>query len=181
MLSKNKLLNYYAILGQLNQPDGKVVADLGCGQFGYFVFPLARLVGGSGKVYAIDVLPGALEAIKRQARLENLAQIETVWSDLEVAGATPVHGKKLDAAFLINVLYQAHDGLDMIREAVRMLKSGGKLIVVEWSEKAKELGPPPSQRIKKDKLLAGITSLGLELDQDFSPGSYHYGLTFKKK
>jgi ubiquinone/menaquinone biosynthesis C-methylase UbiE len=181
MMSKNKLLNYYAILGQLSQPDDKVVADLGCGQFGYFVFPLARLVGPSGKVYAVDVLPGVLDSIKKQARLENLSQIETVWSNLEVFGATKIKEKALDAAFLINVLHQAHNGLDMIKEAARMIKPGGRLVLVDWSPKAKGFGPPPSQRLKPDKLLATVSGMGLELEQDFSPGAYHFGLTFKKK
>jgi len=181
MITKNKFINYYSILGQLNQPDGKIVADLGCGQYGYFVFPLAKLVGKTGKVYAVDILPGALEAIKRQARLENLPQIETVWSNLEIHGGSAITNQTLDAAFLINTLYQASQSLDMMREVARMIKSGGKLVLVDWSDKAREIGPPPAQRVKKDKLLAMASELKLELEQDFSPGAYFYGLTFIKR
>ena len=38
---------------------GEVVADIGAGS-GYFTFPLARKVGPTGKVYAVDIQPEML-------------------------------------------------------------------------------------------------------------------------
>jgi len=181
MMSNNKLLSASAILGQLGVAKDMKVADLGCGQYGYFVFSLARMVGAAGRVYGVDIIKGALELIKKQAKLENLPQIETVWSDLEVYGATPIPSGSLDAAFLINTLYQSHHSLDMLKEAMRMLKPQGKLVIVDWGEKDKNIGPPPFQRVKKEKLLAVLAGLGLVLEQEFSPGAYHYGLNYKKK
>ena len=59
------------------------MAELGCGNFG-FVFPIARLVGRSGKVYAVDILKSTLQEIKARATKENLPQVITIWSNLEI-------------------------------------------------------------------------------------------------
>jgi ubiquinone/menaquinone biosynthesis C-methylase UbiE len=179
MIAKNNLLNVDLILRELPQGDNLQVADLGCGNFGFFVFPLARLVGKNGKVYAVDIIKSALDEISRRARLENLSQVETVWSNLEVFGATKIEAGQLDAALLINTLYQAKSNLDMLQESIRMIKPGGKLIIVEWNDEH-PFGPAAEQHIKESKLKTMLGKLNLELESEFNPGKFHYGLVFKK-
>ena len=53
---------------------GDYVADFGAGH-GYFVIPLARTVGGDGKVYALDIQKEVLEIIRAKAKLEHLLNI----------------------------------------------------------------------------------------------------------
>jgi ubiquinone/menaquinone biosynthesis C-methylase UbiE len=180
MMAKNTLLDAELILSYLpNRTDAKV-ADLGCGNFGYFVFPLAKLVGKHGRVYAVDIIKSALAEIKKKAHTNNLPQIETIWSNLEKSGGTKIIKNSLDAAFLINTLYQADKTLDMLKEAVRLLKPKGRLIIVDWNEEPSPLGPALTQRVKKDKLVSAILKLDLKLEKEFKPGAYHYGLVFKK-
>ncbi|MFA4942212.1 MAG: class I SAM-dependent methyltransferase [Patescibacteria group bacterium] len=179
MIAKNNLLNVNLILSQLLEVKDLKVADLGCGNFGFFVFPLAHLVGKNGQVYAVDIMKGALDDIFRRARLENLPQVKTVWSDLEVFGATKIEAGQLDAAFLINTLHQAKNSLDMLKESVRMIKPGGKLIIVDWNDEH-PFGPAKEQHIKEAKLKAAASKLSLELESEFNPGDSHYGLVFKK-
>ncbi len=179
MITKNTLLNVDLILKELPEKDHLQVADLGCGNFGFFVFPLAHLVGKQGKVYAVDIIKSALDDISRRARLENLTQVETVWSNLEIYGATKIEAGQLDAALMINTLYQAKNSLDMLRESIRMIKPGGKLIVVEWDDEH-PFGPAKEQHIKEAKLKTTLGKLDLELESEFNPGKFHYGLVFKK-
>jgi ubiquinone/menaquinone biosynthesis C-methylase UbiE len=180
MITKNSLLNIELILSQLERKEEMIVADLGCGNYGFFVFPLAQLVGKSGKVYAVDILKSSLEEIKRKARLENLNQVETVWSNLEKVGSTKISTDSVDVVFLINTLFQADKTIDMLKEATRLLKPSGELIIVDWSEEEASFGPPLTQRVKKDKLKNALVKLGLKLKIEFIPGAYHYGLIFKK-
>lgn len=181
MLTKNLLLDVKTILKKIPASPGAAIADLGCGNFGYFVFPLARLIGKQGKVYAVDVIKSALDDIKRKAKAENLPQIETVWSNLEIYGATKIKKETLDMAILINTLHQAVRPIDMLKETIRMIKPEGEILIIDWDDKDYILGPSAGQRIKKDKLLSAAEKLNLKLVEDFRPGRLHYGLVFAKK
>ncbi len=174
------LIDVNHILEKAQIAESMQVADLGCGTLGHFVFPLAKIVGKNGKIYAVDILKIALDTIRRRIKLENFKNIETVWSDLEVFKATKIESSGLDAAMLLNTLYLSHKRAEIIRESVRMLKQGGKLIIVEWQSANIPFGPPMTERVKKDSLIHGAGKLGLKLIDEFIAGQYHYGVIFEK-
>jgi ubiquinone/menaquinone biosynthesis C-methylase UbiE len=176
----NALLDVNFILNKAQVGENAKVADLGCGASGHFVFPASKLVGKDGKVYAVDILKTNLENVNKRAKLENLENIKTVWSDLEIFGATKIEAGSLDVALLINTLYQSHKRAEIIREAVRMTKKDGKLVIVEWKSISSPLGPPVEERVKIDLLKAGAKKLGSNLEEEFEAGQYHYGLIFIK-
>lgn len=176
----NILLDVNFILSKTQISENMRVADLGCGASGHFVFPAARIVGKRGRIYAVDILKTVLEEIKKRIKQENLSNIETVWSNLEIFKATKIESGSLDVALLINTLYQSNKRVEIIRETVRMLKKGGKLLIVEWKNVSSPFGPPAEERVKLDLLKIGGRRLGLELEDEFDAGQYHYGVLFVK-
>lgn len=177
----NVLLDENFILSKAQIAEKMCVANLGCGASGRFVFPVAELVGRKkGKVFAVDILKTVLERIERRAKQENFSNIETVWSNLEVFGATKVEAESVDVALVINVLYQSQRRPEIMREAIRLLKRGGRLVIVEWKNTASPLGPPVEDRVKENLLEQAGKKLGLSLEEEFEAGQYHYGLIFIK-
>lgn len=156
------------------------VADLGCGSSGHFVFPASGLVGKNGIVYAVDILRTALETINKRARAENFANIKTIWSNLEIFGATKIEAGSLDIGLLINTLYQSHKRAEILRESIRLIKKDGKLVIVEWKNIAAPFGPPAEERVKKELVDNACKKLGLRPDAEFEAGQYHYGLIYIK-
>lgn len=177
---KTALFDIDSILRKITIEENQKVAELGCGNFGFFVWPLAKLVGRRGEVYAVDILKSTLEEIKRQALKENLPQIKTIWSNLELFKATNIETSSLDCALLINVLYQSEKRTDIIREAIRLLKRNGKLLIVEWENTDSPLGPKPEKRVKLDSLKSAAPKLGLDIKESFVAGPYHYGIILTK-
>ncbi|MFA5360182.1 MAG: methyltransferase domain-containing protein [Patescibacteria group bacterium] len=176
----NTLIDVNLLFSKAQIGDRMKVADLGCGSSGHFVFPGARIVGKRGIMYAVDILRTALEAINKRARVENLANIKTVWSDLEIFGATKIEAGSLDVGLLINTLYQSHKRAEILRESIRLLKKNGKLVIVEWKNIAAPFGPPAEERVKKDLLENAVKKLGLKPEDEFEAGPYHYGLIYIK-
>jgi ubiquinone/menaquinone biosynthesis C-methylase UbiE len=176
----NTLLDVGLILTKAELGQGMTVADLGCGTTGHFVFPASDIVGRRGTVYAVDIMKVALEAIKKRVLEENRMNIITVWSDLEIFGATKIESSSLDRALLINTLYQSHKRAEILRETVRMMKSKAKLVVVEWKSISIPFGPPPEERVNMNQLVIGARKLGLEMEEEFFVGQFHYGLLFVK-
>lgn len=176
----NALLDANFVLNKINIEERQKIADLGCGAAGHYIFKASSLVGKNGKVYAVDILKSVLEGVKRRTEVENIKNIETVWSDLEIFGATKIEAGSLDVALLINTLYQSRKRVEIIREAGRMLKKGGVLMIVEWARVAITFGPPVKERVKLDLLIDGSKKLGFKLENKFDASKYHYGVIFKK-
>lgn len=176
----NTLLDANLILSKSQVEEKMKVADLGCGSSGHFVFPAARLVGKKGMVYAVDILRTVLETINKRARAENFANIKTIWSNLEIFGATKIEAGSLDVALLINTLYQSHKRAEILRESIRLVKRNGELVVVEWKNIAAPFGPPAEERVKKELLDSAAKKLGLRPEEEFEAGQYHYGLIYVK-
>lgn len=174
------LFDIPAIIRKMKIEEGQAVADLGCGNFGFFVWPLARLVGRHGQVFAVDILKSNLDEIKRVALKDNLPQVKTIWSNLEVFKATQIENSRLDAALLINVLHQSEKKAEILRETLRLLKRNGQLLIVEWGNSDSPLGPKKEKRVKLESLKTAAEKLGLELQKEFLAGPYHYGLIFTK-
>ena len=180
VIGGNALIDVNFILKKVGVGDKMKVADLGCGSSGHFVFPASDLVGKNGKVYAVDILKTALESINRRAKQENLANVKTVWSDIEKFGATNIEANSIDVGFLVNTLYQSNKRPEIMRETVRMIKKGGKLIIAEWDKISSPLGPPTEERVDKELLRIASKRLGLDITEEFSAGPYHYGIIFTK-
>lgn len=168
------------ILSKISIEEKQQVAELGCGNFGFFVWPLARLVGRQGRVYAVDILKPTLEEVSKEAKKNNLPQVLTVWSNLEIFKATGIETNSLDSALLINVLHQSDKKIEILREAIRLLKRGGKLLIIEWKNEDLPLGPPPEKRVKLESLKSAIPKIGLNIREEFEAGPYHYGLILTK-
>ncbi|MFH1522828.1 MAG: methyltransferase domain-containing protein [Patescibacteria group bacterium] len=176
----NVLLDVNYILEKAQVGKDMKVADLGCGASGHFVFSIARLVGKGGRVYAVDILRTVLKTIERRIKQDNLKNIITIWSDLEVFGATKIESGSLDIGLLANTLYQSHKRVEILRESIRMLKKRGKLMIIEWKNIASPFGPPAEEQVKIELLKMGAKKLGLEIEDEFDAGKYHYGLLFTK-
>ena len=109
-----------------------------------------------------------------------MEKLKTIWSNLEIFGATKIEAGSLDIAMLINTLHQSHKRAEILRESVRLLKKNGKLVIVEWKNIAAPLGPPLTERVKKELIDNGAKKLGLQAEEEFEAGQYHYGLIYIK-
>ncbi len=178
--SKNQLLDINFVLNKLKIKERHLVADLGCGKFEYFVKPLAEIVGEKGIVYAVDIIKDTVEDVKKSAWENNLKQVKAVWSDLEIFKGAKINSSSLDRALLINVLNQSEKKAEILREAVRLLKTGGFLLIIDWQLSAAPLGPEPRRRVNPDAIKEAAPKLGLELINEFTAGPFHYALIFNK-
>jgi SAM-dependent methyltransferase/DNA-binding HxlR family transcriptional regulator len=142
-------------------PTSWTVADLGCGT-GALTAELAPRVR---KVVAVDRSAAMLRAARR--RVEALPNVELHEADL---AALPLEGGRCDAALLVLVLAYLEDPLPALREAVRILRPGGRLVVVDAARHGDEalrgrmgqvhpgFDPEALAALAREAGLAGITS-----------------------
>lgn len=158
---------------------GDRVADFGAGS-GFFTATLAKAVGSEGKVYAIEVQKSLVDTISELARNQNLSNILPIWGDLEEPNESQLNDGEVDVVLLVNTLFQLEDKAAALSEAKRVLRSGGKLFVVDWSESYGGLGPSPEAVLEKVDAETMCESVGFVPERDFDAGDHHYGLAFRK-
>lgn len=177
----NELLDpQYLLREELQVFYGARLADLGCGGAGFFTLQAAKLVGDKGKVYAVDILKSNLKSVESRAKMEGLDNITTCWSNLEIFGATKIHDKILDFALVINVLFQNKKHESILKEATRMLKGGGKLLVADWKAGHFPFGPSLKDKVDPQKIRQIASGLDLKEIKFFEAGGFHYGFIFEK-
>jgi len=167
------------VLVQLDIKEGMKIADFGCGH-GYFAIPIARAVGSEGRVYAIDVLAEALEAVRSRAQLENIVNIETSRGNLETPGGSNLGDSSVDMVLLHNVLFQSQKKSDIIKEARRVLKIGGSFEIIDWQEVRASIGPENGWRLAPEEARRLAESEGFIFAKSFDAGEYHFGLLFRQ-
>ncbi len=178
---KSEMLDYGQILQNILQiQNGDMVADLGAGG-GLPTMQASRLVGEQGQVYSVDIVKGTLSEIESKARMTGVHNIKTIWSNLEIVGATKINEGSLDFALLFNILFQSKKHYEILAEAARLLKVNGKLLIVDWSDTSQGFSPDDSMKVDQTQVIEYARQNNLILDRDFQAGKYHFGLIFIKK
>lgn len=158
---------------------GMRVADFGCGH-GHWTLALARKIGRGGKLFAFDIQPTVLESLRSQAKQHHIQNIEAIQADLETANGSKLKDDLLDFVLIANILIQTEKPEEVIKEALRILKKGARCAAIEWDSEGTYAGPPAASRISRKKTELLFRSAGFVFEKEFSAGSHHYGLIFKK-
>ena len=167
------------IVSSLGLVAGMHVADLGCGS-GFFTVAVARMVGNEGIVTAVDIRQEPLDEVRAKTEAMGLGNVRAVRADLEVLGGTGIGENTQDFAVLENVLFQSKKKEAMIAEAVRMTKSGGRVVIIDWKKGAGGFGPPDELRTGEDEFRRMAEAAHLKFDRTLDSGQLYVGLLFIK-
>ena len=105
---------------------GQTFLDYGCGT-GDFAIPAAKIVGETGKVYALDYFPRQLEMVEEQLKKEGLTNVETILSDSK----TGLPDECIDVIWMCDVLHEVKKRREVLEELYRVLKREGVLAIYD--------------------------------------------------
>jgi ubiquinone/menaquinone biosynthesis C-methylase UbiE len=120
------------------------ILDYGCGP-GSYTTVAARLVGSSGKVYALDIHPLAIQQVQKIAARKRLTNIITILSDC----ATGLPDESIDVVLLYDTLHNLGEPDKILTELHRVLKPDGVLSFNDHHLK------------EENEVIARLTSKGL--------------------
>ncbi len=110
------------IVTQAGIKPGFHVLDYGCGAGSYSI-AAANIVGESGKVYALDIQPLAVEMVKNKSEKKGLNNIETILSHCR----TGLPDESIDFVILFDIYHELSEPESVLQELHRVLKPDGKL------------------------------------------------------
>ena len=166
------------IVKKLGIEPGMEIADFGVGA-GYYAVLLAEAVGDKGRVYAVDILEEVLTKAKSHdhGRHDN---IEFLLGDLEQQGGSGLGDNQVDMVLISNTLFQFENKPAGLAEAHRVLRSGGALVLIDWSDSFGGLGPHDDNILPENDAKLLCEAANFTYVKNIDAGDHHYGLVYKK-
>lgn len=145
---------------------GERVAEIGAGS-GYFTIPIAREVGPTGLVWAVDVVPEMLDHLARRLRMERIENVRPVKAERDDP-ALPA--RSVDTILLIDTLHYVADRVAYATRLRATLTARGRVVIIDyrpkpWSERP--WGPPPEQQIPRETIDAEMAEAGYRAVESF--------------
>ena len=131
------------VLEEVGIKPGFHILDYGCGPGSYSAI-VAELVGPTGKVYALDIHPLAVQRVQNVASKRKLTNIKTICSDC----LTGLENSSIDVVLLYDTFHHLSDPNTVLEELHRLLKQDG---ILSFSD----------HHMKEDKILTQVTDKGL--------------------
>jgi ubiquinone/menaquinone biosynthesis C-methylase UbiE len=107
--------------------EGMAVADLGCGP-GFFTIEMAKMVGKTGKVTAVDLQDGMLDIVRKKVSnsdLQNIIIFHKCHADkIELT-------ESFDFILIFYMLHEVPDQSAFLNEVFYLLKPRGRVLIVE--------------------------------------------------
>jgi len=154
---------------------GQVIAEIGAGP-GYFTPLLARAVGASGHVFAVDPEAQVLDVLRKRMARTGLRNVTPVLSRDD----DPMLPRdRCQVAIIINAYHHMHGRSAFLRRVVAELPRGARVINVDWNEET-EFGPPPRRRVSRTRFLRDARRAGLRLVADRPVLPHQYFLELRR-
>jgi len=131
------------ILKEAGIKPGFQVLDYGCGPGGYII-PATELVGESGKVFALDINPLAIQIVQSLISKNHLKNVATIQSDCQ----TGLPDNSIDIVLLYDTFHALVKPNEILSELHRVLKPDG---ILSFSD----------HHMKRDEILSKVTNQGI--------------------
>lgn len=167
------------ILQTLNLSEGQQVADIGAGT-GFFSLMMARKVGPSGHVYAVDIAKNFIDAILVRAQDEGLQNVSGVVNDQHSIKLAPT---SIDLAFISDTYHHFEHPHSILGSIHQALKPEGEVVVIDFKRTPGHSSPWVLDHVRagEDEVIGEIEAMGFTLTKRLDFMQTQYYLRFRKQ
>jgi ubiquinone/menaquinone biosynthesis C-methylase UbiE len=165
------------VVRALSLRPGQAACDIGAGP-GYFTFPVARAVGETGRVHAVDVDPRILDSLRQRLRRTDLRNVTPV---LALSDDPLLPPAACDLVLIVDTYHHFPDGPAYLRRLARSLKPGGRIANIDFHKRELPVGPPPEHKLTREEFLSQAKAAGLALVEEHTFLPYQYFLVLEPR
>ena len=166
-----KNLQIDRVMDILKITEGKTVADIGAGS-GWFTVRAAKRVGGSGKVFAVEINEDAIKYIDDRAKKENFGNIQTV---LGTEDNPKLADNSVDAVLILKTYHEIGQPVKVLENVRKSLRKDALVGIIDRNGNGDDHG------IKKEVVINELKRAGFVLKDDYDfvkPDGMDYFLVF---
>jgi ubiquinone/menaquinone biosynthesis C-methylase UbiE len=167
-----------AVVSLLRLEGDETVVDYGAGT-GVYTIAIAEAVP-RGRVIAVEALPRLAAMLRDKLTPELIDRLELVETD---SNAVSAPDGTADRIVMVDVLHHLYDQPEALSEVTRLLRPGGLLVVVDWGDSERPVGPPLDHVLGLAAARAWLAGLGLPEIEAHEPGTllqYHLAVVATK-
>lgn len=175
------------VLRRLGIDFGIHILDLCCGD-GHFTAPMAHIVGGIGRVTALDLDDAMIERAKARVAEAGIPAGAVRWLKCDACSFTGQLHTPPEYVFIANTFHGVPDKQQLARDVFNALKPGGQFTIVNWHHRARSdttvlgepRGPETRLRMTPEAVMDEVLPVGFRLHGIVELPPYHYGIVFDK-
>ncbi|WP_305512419.1 class I SAM-dependent methyltransferase [Methanobrevibacter sp. V14] len=161
-----------------------IFLDVGCGE-GYISIKAAREYLSKGVVYAVDSHVGSIMSLEDYIQEYDIKNIISIESD--IINVSDIDEESIDVVLMVNVFhgFKASGEMDEVIEILKkLIKSGGRIVIVDFKAIEMSMGPPVEIRSSPEELENLFLNHGLKrshLNENIGNENSHYLIIFEKE
>ena len=163
------------VLKALQIQPGQVACEIGAGP-GYFALRLGREVGARGAVFAVDVEPRILQALRNRIEKSGTVNVVPV---LGLPSEPLIPLESCDLILVVDTFHHFPDGVAYLRRLARSLRQGGRLVNIDFHRRELPVGPPVAHKVSREEFLSKAQAAGLVLKAEHQFLPHQYFLVFQ--
>jgi len=166
------------IIRHLRLQPGQAIADVGAGT-GFFSLLMAREVGATGRVYAIDIAKNFVDASVQRAREQGLDNVIGVVNDQQSVHLAPA---SVDLVFISDTYHHFEYPQATLRSIHSALKPNGELVIIDFRRDASQSSSWVLDHVRADnqRVITEIKAAGFELTEKLDFMQTQYYLRFRR-
>jgi len=162
------------VLKKLGSLEGKVVADIGAGPYGFFTIKIA-LQTAVEKVIAIDIDREAIQFIENLKVTHDVAVRDRIETRLAKPNDPKLEDGEVDIILIVNTYFWLPSHVAYLKNLKKGLSENGKIFIIDYKKKITPLGPPDKVRISMGKVEQDLMKAGyVDLESDDESLEYQY-------
>ncbi len=151
------------LLANLGVKPGMTVCDVGCGN-GFYTLQLARMVGPTGRVLAVDVQQEMLDMLKERAAEAGLKNIRPILGQLH---DPRLPAGEVDLVLLVDVYHEFSHPEQMLTALRKSLSATGLIALLEYRDEDPEVPIKPLHKMSKKQIMKEFSPNGFRLVKEF--------------
>ncbi|BAU22542.1 fibrillarin-like rRNA methylase [Caldimicrobium thiodismutans] len=165
-----KIFDPEALFKDLNLSHFESILDFGVGT-GFYLPYLVSLLSPSGTIYAIDIqeelLRYAQEKYKDSPLMKKVKFLKI--DEFEPLPFSPAFFDFIYLAFTFHELNEPHQTL---KDLHHLLKKKGKLLLIDWDKRERDMGPPPEEVFEKEEIINLLKESSFKIKQKIAKEPY---------
>lgn len=138
-----EILDPEALFRELNLDNFNRILDFGVGS-GFYLPYLVKILKSEGKIFAIDLQEELLECAKNKSEKFQLSE-KIEFYLVKEKEILPFSENFFDFIYLAFTFHELDNPNFTLREIRRVMIPGGKLLLIDWNKKERDMGPAPSE------------------------------------